>query len=58
MTPDVVIECKVLVDRKLVVDMRNAYSHGEADAYFIRMGIASFDELLASHPTLSKEAHG
>ena len=54
MTPDVVIQWVVMVDRALIYDERRAYSHGDADAKFIRMGIAKFDAWAASHPALSK----
>ena len=50
MTPDVVIESRVLVDRELVVDRREAFAHNRANAAFIRLGIQRFDALVAAHP--------
>jgi len=55
MTPDVVIEARVMVDSKIVVNERKAYSHGEADSVFIRKGIGLFDGLVAAHPLFSQQ---
>ena len=55
MTPDVVIEQRVMVDRELVVDWRDVYAHGEADAAFIRKGIEIFDKAVAAHPFFSQQ---
>ena len=55
MISDVVIEERVMVDRELIINKRTAYEHNKAEAYFIRLGIAKFDELLAAHPTLAPQ---
>jgi len=55
MTPDVVIEARVMVDREIVVNNRKVYGHGEADAWFIREGIRRFDALVAAHPWFSQQ---
>lgn len=55
MTPDVVIESQVMVDGHLA-ETRKVYPLEVPNAKFIRMGIAKFDELVASHPFFSQEA--
>jgi len=55
MTPDVVIEARVMVDREIAVKSRRVYAHDKADAQFIREGIRLFDRLVAAHPLFSQQ---